>query len=139
MPWGKSALGRQIPGGKRLGTDTDSLSEASALGTWGQAPGDRHGFPVREVPGGIELAPDGRAALIGNLNDRLDKAVKYPVQRVKKPGGRKFRRIKLRATIQHEAHALANRLLGRNGLPRIVESDSLFGDDQTDSGGAPAW
>ncbi len=35
----------------------------------------------REVPGGIELAPDGRAALICNLNERLDKAVKYPPMR----------------------------------------------------------
>lgn len=85
----------------------------------------------REVPGGIELAPDGRAALIANLNERLDKAVKYPVQRVKKPGGKKFRRIKLRATIQHEAHALANRLLGRNDLPKIIESESLFSDETT--------
>ncbi|MCA9199777.1 MAG: CRISPR-associated endonuclease Cas1 [Planctomycetales bacterium] len=88
----------------------------------------------REVPGGIELAPDGRAALISNLNERLDKAVKYPVQRVRKPGGKKFRRVKLRATIQHEAHALANRLLGRNDLPKIVDSDSLFAEGQTDSG-----
>lgn len=80
----------------------------------------------RDVPGGIELAPDGRAALIGNLNERLDKAVKYPIQRTGKPGGRRFRRIKLRATIQHEAHALANRLLGRNDMPRVIESDTLF-------------
>lgn len=84
----------------------------------------------REVPGGIELAPEGRAALIGNLNERLDKAVKYPVQRVKKPGGKKFRRVKLRATIQHEAHSLANRLLGRDDLPRIVESDALFSEPE---------
>jgi CRISP-associated protein Cas1 len=84
----------------------------------------------REVPGGIELAPEGRAALIGNLNERLDKPVKYPVQRVKKPGGKKYRRIKLRATMQHEAHCLANRLLGRDDLPRVVNSDSLFSDTE---------
>ncbi|MFC1759089.1 CRISPR-associated endonuclease Cas1 [Planctomycetota bacterium] len=85
----------------------------------------------REVPGGIELAPDGRAALIGNLNERLDKAVKYPVQRTGKPGGKKFRRIKLRATFQHEAHALANRLLGKNDMPRIIETETLFAEDET--------
>ena len=85
----------------------------------------------REVPGGIELTPDGRAALISNINDRLDKAVKYPVQRVKKPGGKKFRRIKLRATMQHEAHGLANRLLGKEDMPRIVDSESLFADQDS--------
>jgi len=85
----------------------------------------------REVPGGIELAPDGRAALISNLNERLDKAVKYPVQRIKKAGGKKFRRIKLRASIQHEAHSLANRLLGRNDLPRIIDSETLFADGES--------
>ncbi len=89
----------------------------------------------REVPGGIELAPDGRAALICNLNERLDKAVKYPVQRVKKPGGKKFRRVKLRATMQHEAHSVANRLLGKQDLPRIIDSETLFseGDSQESS------
>ena len=84
----------------------------------------------REVPGGIELAPEGRAALISNLNERLDKQVKYPIQRVKKPGGKKFRRIKLRSTIQHEAHSLANRLLGKHDLPRIIDSDTLFDQEQ---------
>ncbi|MCA9192767.1 MAG: CRISPR-associated endonuclease Cas1 [Planctomycetales bacterium] len=83
----------------------------------------------REVPGGIELAPEGRAALIANLNERLDKAVKYPIQQPKRPGGKKTRRIKLRVTIQYEAHALANQLLGRCDLPRIVDSDSLFEND----------
>ena len=29
----------------------------------------------REAPGGIELAPDGRAALIESLNQRMDKRV----------------------------------------------------------------
>lgn len=84
----------------------------------------------REVPGGIELAPEGRAALISNLNERLDKAVKYPVQKAKKAGGKKFRRIKLRATLQHEAHSLANRLLGKTDIPRIVETETLFAEEQ---------
>ena len=69
--------------------------------------------------------------MIGNLNERLDKAVKYPVQRTGKPGGKKFRRIKLRATFQHEAHALANRLLGRNDMPRIIETETLFAEGET--------
>jgi len=83
----------------------------------------------REVPGGVELAPDGRAAVISNLNERLDKAVRYPIQRPKKAGGKKYRRIKLRTTIQYEAHALANRLLGRDDLPKIVESEDIFAED----------
>lgn len=85
----------------------------------------------RDVPGGVELAPDGRAALITNLNERLDKSVKYPIQQSKRPNGKKTRRIKLRVTIQYEAHALANRLLGKNDLPRIVTSDALFENDET--------
>lgn len=80
----------------------------------------------REVPGGIELAPDGRAALIENLNERLDKSVRYPVQRPKQRGAKKYRNIKLRATIQHEAHALANRLLGKDDIPKIVDASELF-------------
>ena len=80
----------------------------------------------REVPGGIELAPDGRAALIANLNERLDKTVRYPVQRPKQRGAKKYRNIKLRATIQHEAHALANQLLGKNDIPKVVDASELF-------------
>lgn len=83
----------------------------------------------REVPGGIELAPEGRAALITNLNERLEKPVRYPVQRPKQVGAKKFRQIKLRATIQHEAHALANQLLGKYDLPKIIDSNDLFNDE----------
>jgi CRISP-associated protein Cas1 len=84
----------------------------------------------RPVPGGIELAPPGRAALIENLNQRLDKAVKYPVQRSSKAGANRFRRVKLRNTIQHEAHSFANRLLGRNDIPRIVDVEDLFPQEE---------
>lgn len=80
----------------------------------------------REVPGGVELAPDGRAALVGNINQRLDKSIKYPVKRTAAGGSQKFRRVKLRTTIQYEAHALANRLLGKHELPRITESETLL-------------
>ena len=80
----------------------------------------------RPVPGGIELAAEGRAAVIANLNERLDKAVRYPVQRSKQRGAQKYRRIKLRTTIQYEAHSLANRLLGKHDLPKIVDSQALF-------------
>ena len=87
---------------------------------------------------------------------RLDKQVKYPIQGRtglrKQPGAsdtkppanekatsdvkpqsktrkkKKFRRIKLRATIQHEAHALANQLLGKDDIPKIVETQALFDD-----------
>lgn len=84
----------------------------------------------RSVPGGIELSPEGRAALIANMNERLDKAVKYPIQQAAlRPGAKKYRRIKLRTTIQYEAHAMANRLLGKVDMPRIVEVSDLFPDE----------
>ncbi|TWU02796.1 CRISPR-associated endonuclease Cas1 [Stieleria varia] len=85
----------------------------------------------REVPGGVELAPEGRASVIARLNEHLDRSVRYPVQRTKSPGVKKFRKIKLRSTIQHEAHALANRLLGRDDMPRIVESENIFQEEDT--------
>ncbi len=84
----------------------------------------------RPVPGGIELSPEGRAALITNINERLDKAVKYPIQQASiRPGAKKHRRIKLRTTIQYEAHAMANRLLGKVDMPRIIEVSELFPDE----------
>jgi CRISPR-associated protein Cas1 len=69
-----------------------------------------------EVPGGVALNQQGRAFFIGYFNERLDKAVRYPVQ------GRpnKTRNIKQRDIIQHEAHALANRLLGKSDFPRVI-------------------
>ena len=77
-----------------------------------------------EVPGGIALSKDGRAAFLPYYQERLERPVKYPVQ--SKPG--KFRKIKRRDTISHEAHALANRLLGRNDLPRVVETKQLWNE-----------
>jgi len=75
-----------------------------------------------EIPGGISLTKEGRAFFVGNFNERLDKAIRYPVQG--KPG--KTRNVKVRDTIQFEAHALANRLLGRLDMPRVVETRSLW-------------
>jgi CRISPR-associated protein Cas1 len=115
----------------------------------------------REVPGGIELAPDGRAALLTKLNERLDRTVRYPVQtaglpiraenesppiaptevtshadseppaqrRTKRKTKRKFRKVKQRAVIQHEAHALANTLLGRRDLPQIVQTQQIWSEE----------
>jgi CRISPR-associated protein Cas1 len=77
------------------------------------------------VPGGIALAPPGRAALIEHLNERLDKSVRYPVQG--KPG--KTRNVKQREIIQHEAHALANALLGKTDIARVVETKKLWADE----------
>jgi CRISP-associated protein Cas1 len=77
-----------------------------------------------EVPGGVALSKDGRAEFLPYYNKRLDRTVKYPVQG--KPG--KFRKVKRRDTIAHEAHALANRLLGRLDLPRVVETRKLWAD-----------
>jgi CRISPR-associated protein Cas1 len=75
-----------------------------------------------EVPGGVALSKEGRAFFLANFNERLDKGVRYPVQG--KPG--KTRNVKVRDTIQHEAHALANRLLGRLDMPRVVETRALW-------------
>ncbi len=41
---------------------------------------------------------------------------------------KKFRKVKQRALIQHEAHALANALLGRRDMPRIVETEKLWSE-----------
>jgi CRISPR-associated protein Cas1 len=71
-----------------------------------------------EVPGGMALAKEGKAFFLTHFNERLDKGVRYPVQG--KPG--KSRNIKQRDVIRHEAHALANALLGKGDLPRVVET-----------------
>jgi CRISP-associated protein Cas1 len=80
-----------------------------------------------EVPGGMALSKEGRAFFLGQFNERLDKAVRYPVQG--RPG--KTRNVKQRDVIQHEAHALANILLGRRDLPRIVETRRLWEESAT--------
>lgn len=75
-----------------------------------------------ELPGGVGLSKEGRAFFLANFNERLDKVVRYPVQG--KSG--KTRNVKVRDTIQHEAHALANRLLGRLDMPRVVQTRGLW-------------
>jgi CRISPR-associated protein Cas1 len=50
------------------------------------------------------------------------RGVRYPVQG--HPG--RCRNIKQRDVIQHEAHALANMLLGKRDLPRIVETRKIW-------------
>lgn len=79
-----------------------------------------------QVPGGVALSQEGRAFFIANLNERLDKAVRYPVQ-----GSRKTRNVRQRDIVQHEAHALANALLGKRDMPRIltVETRKLWAED----------
>jgi CRISPR-associated protein Cas1 len=74
------------------------------------------------VPGGVALSAPGRAALLTAFNERLDRAVRYPVQG--QPG--KNRNIKQRDIIQYEAHALANTLLGKRDFPRVVETRQLW-------------
>ena len=81
------------------------------------------------VPGGVALSQAGRATLLESFNERLDQAVRYPVQG--RPG--KTRNLKRRDIIRCEAHALANRLLGKNDLPRVIETRTLW-DETT---GAP--
>ena len=83
----------------------------------------------REIPGGMELSPEGRPALMESFNKRLDRTVRYPVQGKQDAEKKKYRKIAQRAVIQHEAHALANSLLGRTDLPRIVETEQMFADE----------
>jgi CRISPR-associated protein Cas1 len=78
-----------------------------------------------EVPGGIALAKAGRAFFIEEFNTRLDKAVRYPVQ----GNAKKTRNLKQRDVIQTEAHALANALLGKNDLPKVVATRELWKDE----------
>jgi CRISPR-associated protein Cas1 len=74
------------------------------------------------VPGGVALSPAGRAALLESFNERMERAVRYPVQ--SKPG--RTRNVKRRDVIRYEAHALANRLLGKTDMPRVVETRQLW-------------
>jgi CRISPR-associated protein Cas1 len=74
------------------------------------------------IPGGVALSAAGRAALLESFNARLDKAVRYAVQ--SRPG--RTRNVKRRDVIRFEAHALANRLLGKADLPRVVETRQLW-------------
>lgn len=80
-----------------------------------------------DVPGGVALSKEGRAFFLAQFNERLDQTVRYPVQG--RPGKR--RNVKVRDTIQHEAHALANRLLGKCDMPRMVETRQLWAEAGT--------
>jgi CRISPR-associated protein Cas1 len=80
------------------------------------------------VPGGVALSAAGRAALLESFNERMDRSVRYPVQ--SRPG--RTRNIKRRDVIRYEAHALANRLLGKMGMPRVVETRQLW-DEANDA------
>jgi CRISPR-associated protein Cas1 len=74
------------------------------------------------IPGGVALSKEGRAFLLTRFNEKLDRAVRTPVQ-----GRRgKYRNIRQRDLIQQEAHALANTLLGRTDLPRVVDLRRLW-------------
>jgi CRISP-associated protein Cas1 len=77
------------------------------------------------VPGGVALSKEGRAGLMTALNERLEKAVRYPVRG--RPG--KFRNLKQRDVVRHEAHALANALLGKNQALTVVETRALWAED----------
>ena len=85
------------------------------------------------VPGGVALTKDGRAFLIAQLNERLDRTLRYPVQG--KPG--RSRNIKQRDVIRHEAHALANILLGRCDMPCLVETRVLWAEETDEATNGP--
>jgi CRISPR-associated protein Cas1 len=79
------------------------------------------------IPGGVALSKDGRAFLLTRFNEKLDRAVRTPVQ-----GRRgKYRKIRQRDLIQQEAHSLANNLLGRTDLPRVVDLRRLWEKEET--------
>jgi CRISPR-associated protein Cas1 len=77
------------------------------------------------VPGGVALSKDGRAFFLSAFNERLDNAVRYPVQG--NPG--RTRNVRQRDVIQHEAHALANALLGKRDMPRVIETRKIWSDE----------
>lgn len=83
-----------------------------------------HFEPVRN---GLSLNGDGKALLIGKLNENLEKTVRHPTST-----GRS-RNIKQRDVIQYEAHSLANALLGKDDIPRIVETEALLSEEEPDS------
>jgi CRISP-associated protein Cas1 len=85
------------------------------------------------IPGGMALSPAGRAVLLESFNERLERAVRYPVQ--SRPG--RTRNVKRRDVIRFEAHALANRLLSKSDLPRVVETRQLW-DEAKDVAAADA-
>ncbi len=86
------------------------------------------------VPGGVALSKEGRAFFLSHFNERLDKGVRYPVQG--KPG--KSRNVKQRDVIRHEAHALANALLGKADMPRVVETRVVWEATSSGTVEAPA-
>jgi CRISPR-associated protein Cas1 len=77
------------------------------------------------IPGGMALNREGRAFFIAHFNERLDKAVRYPIQG--KPG--KTRNLKQRDIIPCEAHALANSLLGKRDMPLVIETKKIWADE----------
>lgn len=85
------------------------------------------------VPGGVTLSSAGRAALLESFNERMERAVRYPVQ--SKPG--RTRNVKRRDVIRYEAHALANRLLGKMDMPRVVETRQLWDEANEAAAASP--
>ena len=73
----------------------------------------------------MALSKEGRAFFLNQFNERLERTLRYPVQG--RPG--KSRNVKQRDVIQYEAHSLANALLGRNDLPRVVQTRVLWETD----------
>jgi CRISPR-associated protein Cas1 len=82
------------------------------------------------VPGGVALNKDGRAFFIAHFNERLDKTIRYPIHG--RPG--KTRNIKERDVIQHEAHALANALLGKRDVPVVIATRKIWADESAPPG-----
>ncbi len=71
---------------------------------------------------GISLSQEGKAVLIDALNTELARTLRWPVTgSFLSPveGKRKARNIKQKDAIQMEAHALANRLVGKIGPPPV--------------------
>ena len=56
------------------------------------------------VPGGLYMNKEGKALLIGALNEMLDKEIEY-----------QGRNVKIGNTIQLECHRIANNLIRKGG------------------------
>jgi len=95
----------------------------------------RRQIEVAESPEGFRLVRDWVTAKLRNQADFLDELWRRRPGKddlfdapVKSDSKRK-RNLKQRDVIQTEAHSRANRLPGREDLPRIVETEAVWGEE----------
>ncbi len=82
-----------------------------------------------ESADGIVLNKSAKELLLPALREYLDARILYPTRIGAK---RSTRQVRRRDAIQAEAHALANRILGKDrNMPEILDARELFSDDDT--------